>query len=281
MIESNTGRTVALARLKSALPALREQYPHQRPFPFIVLENFLESACAERAMQDFPAANSDQWLHYKHFNENKLGLSKLELMPDSIARVIRECSSEEFCEFLSELTGIPGLMPDPDLDGGGLHQSSRGGFLRVHTDFTTHPKHPHWQRRVNLLVYLNKDWLDSYGGHLEFWDAGMKGCEAKIAPTFNRCVVFTTGTDTFHGLPHPMTCPEGMTRKSIALYYFTESSTAVSQSTFYKSLPEDSGLKSLLIRVDNFLLKIYSVLKRRCKLNDQLVSKFLKFFSRS
>ncbi|MBN8551031.1 MAG: 2OG-Fe(II) oxygenase, partial [Deltaproteobacteria bacterium] len=246
MTESSALKTVDMQRLKAALSSLRAEYAQKKPFPHIVLEDFLERPHAEQAMVDFPGADSDQWLHYKHFNENKLGQSKLELMPDSIAQVIRECSSAEFCAFLSELTGIPNLIPDPDLDGGGLHQSARGGFLRVHTDFTTHPKHPTWQRRVNLLVYLNKDWLDSYGGHLELWDVDMQSCQAKIAPTFNRCTIFTTGTDTFHGLPHPLTCPEGMTRKSIALYYFTESSGAVSQSTYYKPLPEDSGIKRLL-----------------------------------
>ncbi|MBN8550689.1 MAG: 2OG-Fe(II) oxygenase, partial [Deltaproteobacteria bacterium] len=108
----------------------------------------------------------------------------------------------------------------------------------------------------------------------------MQSCQAKIAPTFNRCTIFTTGTDTFHGLPHPLTCPEGMTRKSIALYYFTESSGAVSQSTYYKPLPEDSGIKRLLTQIDNLMLRTYSVLKRKLKLNDQMVSKVLKFFSR-
>lgn len=280
MTESNFQRAVDLEQWQGKLPQLCAEYPRQQPFAHIVLENFLRPEAARQAMRDFPSATSDQWLHYKHFNENKLGQSKLELMPDSLARIIRECSAPEFCGWLSKLTGIANLIPDPDLDGGGLHQSSRGGFLRVHTDFTAHPKHANWARRVNLLIYLNENWLDQYGGHLELWDAQMKGCQAKIAPTFNRCVIFTTSTDTFHGLPHPLMCPEGETRKSIALYYFTESEGAVDQSTYYKSLPDDSVLRRLFIAADNILLKIYSVLKRRLKLSDQTVSKVLKLLSR-
>ena len=76
-------------------------------------------------------------------------------------------------------------------------------------------------RRLNLLLYMNKGWEDAWRGHLELWDRGMKGCVKKVAPVFNRCVIFSTTDDAYHGHPHALECPEGTTRKSLALYYYT------------------------------------------------------------
>ena len=96
----------------------------------------------------------------------------------------------------------------------------RGGRLGIHADFNRHPRFD-LDRRLNLLVYLNKDWREEYGGHLELWNRGMTHCEVKILPVFNRVVLFSTTDFTYHGHPDPLACPEGMTRKSLALYYYT------------------------------------------------------------
>ena len=121
-------------------------------------------------------------------------------------------------KWLEKLTGIPNLKADHSLEGGGLHQSKRGGFLNIHADFTIHPHKTNWQRRVNVLLYLNEDWKDEYGGFLELWSRDMKRMEQSISPIFNRCVIFNTDKDSFHGLPEPIKCPEEMTRKSSSVY---------------------------------------------------------------
>ena len=120
---------------------------------------------------------------------------------------------------METLTGIENLISDPYFLGAGLHQIPRGGKLAVHADFNRHNKFP-LDRRLNILVYLNKDWKEEYGGHLELWDRDMSKCK-KIAPLFNRMVVFPVTDWAYHGHPEPLTCPEGRTRKSIALYYYT------------------------------------------------------------
>jgi hypothetical protein len=118
------------------------------------------------------------------------------------------------------VTGIDNLIPDPSFEGGGLHQIVPGGKLGVHTDFNKHRDFG-LDRRLNLLLYLNKNWKEEYGGHLQLWDKEMTHCEAKVLPIFNRVMIFGTNDFTYHGHPDPLQSPEGMTRKSLALYYFS------------------------------------------------------------
>jgi Rps23 Pro-64 3,4-dihydroxylase Tpa1-like proline 4-hydroxylase len=130
-------------------------------------------------------------------------------------------NSEPFLRFLQELTGIKEtLIPDPYFEGGGVHQIKRGGFLKVHVDFHRH-RLLQLDRRVNVLVYLNKDWKDEYGGHFELWERDMSRCVKKIAPLFNRMAIFSTTADSWHGHPDKLNCPEGRSRQSLALYYYT------------------------------------------------------------
>src|SRR5581483_6543461 len=113
-----------------------------------------------------------------------------------------------------------GLIPDPYFTGGGLHQIERGGYLKIHADFDRHEKLG-LQRRLNVLVYLNRDWDESYGGALELWDRAMTHPVVRVLPVFNRCVVFSTTDQSYHGHPEPLTCPPDRRRRSLALYYYT------------------------------------------------------------
>jgi Rps23 Pro-64 3,4-dihydroxylase Tpa1-like proline 4-hydroxylase len=269
-----------LDRLRERLPALREQYRSARPYPHIYLEDFLDAEVALQARAAFPAVQDDGWIHYVHINERKHGLNKNDLLPPFLRNLIAELNRPEFAALLSELTGIPGLKPDDSLEGGGLHQSQRGGFLNVHADFTIHPHRRNWQRRVNLLIYLNEEWPAGYGGDLELWERDMSGCAVKIAPRFNRAVVFNTDADSYHGFPDPIRCPEGVTRKSIALYYFTEEARPpVMRSTNYRARPGD-GSKAVLIWLDKTVLALYTRVKGVLGINDDAVSRVLGWFSR-
>ena len=111
-------------------------------------------------------------------------------------------------------------MPDPHLSGGGLHEIKKGGILKVHTDFNKHPKN-NLDRRVNVLIYLNKNWKKEYNGCLELWDKEMIKCKQKIIPNFNKMVIFSTTDFSNHGHPEPLKCPKNKSRKSLALYYFS------------------------------------------------------------
>ncbi|MGB3947745.1 MAG: 2OG-Fe(II) oxygenase [Bacteroidia bacterium] len=258
---------------------LHYKYAKNEPYPHIVIDNFLQTEIINKAHQEFPSVNDSSWINYLHINERKHGLNRFELIPKTIQEIINELNSDVFVAHLSELTGIENLFADKALEGGGLHQTEKGGFLNIHADFTAHPHHKNWRRRVNLIVYLNPLWDDAFNGHLELWDKNMKQCVQKIAPTFNRCVVFNTDEHSFHGHPDKLNCPSNVTRKSIALYYYTEEKeNVIIRSTNYKGRPED-GIKKIGIYLDKQVLNLYTKIKRAFGLSDNFASNVLKLLS--
>ncbi len=279
MVDIQTRTIFDYEKWEAKLPQLRKTYQTEDPFPHIFLDDFLEEAAANRAMGEFPSVKDEGWIHYVHFNEKKHGLNKMDLLPSFIQQVIQELNSERFVAFVSKLTGIENLRADEMLEGGGLHQSLRNGFLNMHADFTVHPHKPHWQRRVNILIYLNQDWVEEYNGHLELWSRDMKACRQRILPIFNRCVIFNTDADSYHGVPEPILCGEDESRKSIALYYFTEHDTvAVRRATNYQPRPGD-GWRSALIYLDKKAVSGYTWLKGTLGIDDRLISRVLNIFS--
>ncbi|HEX4937764.1 MAG TPA: 2OG-Fe(II) oxygenase [Candidatus Kapabacteria bacterium] len=263
-------------RWGAQLAGLKSRYQGNAPFPHLVLEDFLDKDSLEGALADFEALdNSDAWINYVHFNENKMGMSKIDALPPGLQGVIRHLNSPDFVRFLSALSGIESLKADESCEGGGIHQSTRGGFLNIHADFTVHPHHRNWRRRMNVIVYLGKDWQDEWGGHLELWNRGMTTCEVRVAPLFNRCVIFNTDANSFHGHPEPMNCPDGCFRRSIALYYYTEEESPLKRATNYRARPDD-GVKKVLIRIDSLMVSIYTVIKSFLGSNDNFASQFLK-----
>ena len=201
--------------------SLRQAYASASPFPHVVLENLFSDDVLEGVLADFPAPGDPAWGRFDNPHEKKLGnYRRLLDTSEAIRGFLTALNSAQALAFLEELTGIDGLIPDPYFGGGALHQIVRGGFLKVHADFNWHPK-LRLDRRLNMLVYLNRDWKAEYGGALELWDRGMKRAEKTILPVFNRTVVFSTTDVSYHGHPHPLTCPETTTRKSVSLYYYS------------------------------------------------------------
>ena len=263
---------------ETTVDLLHKRYQNAFPFPHIILDNFLEKACAERFLEEFPDPRAtSEWIYYVHVNEKKLGLNKYHLFPPHIRSTVEALNTPRFIAFLSRLTGVHGLEADKELEGGGLHQIERGGFLNIHADFTVHPHRRDWRRRVNVLIYFNKDWQESYGGHLELWDKDMKQCVQKIAPLFNRCVIFNTDPFSFHGHPEPLACPVDRQRKSLALYYFTKDANSFVRSTEYRSRPHERVVIRLAIWADKMTLRMYDAVKRRLGISDRAISKILRF----
>ncbi|HEY1657202.1 MAG TPA: 2OG-Fe(II) oxygenase [Candidatus Sulfotelmatobacter sp.] len=270
----------------SDLRSLSRQYRNNHPCPHILLKDFIDEQTAHAMARQFPPPSSDAWTHYKHANENKLGMPKRELFPPAIGAVVDELNSPEFVSWISELTGIPNLMADPMLEGGGLHQSGRGGYLNVHTDFSMHHFHTNWRRRVNLILYLNPGWKEEWGGALELWEKGKnretKRCAAKYPPLLNHALIFTTDERSLHGFPDPLTCPESESRKSLALYYYAidQGHKTKVHSTDYFARPQDSLRKSATIWLDKKAVDLYSRAKARFGFSDEVASKILGFLSR-
>jgi Rps23 Pro-64 3,4-dihydroxylase Tpa1-like proline 4-hydroxylase len=152
--------------------------------------------------------------------ERKWSSEDARLFGPFTTALIGQLNAGPFVTFLEQLTGISGLLSDPHLRGGGLHEIRQGGLLGVHADFNVHPRLK-VHRRLNLLIYLNKDWQEEWGGALELWDRTGQRCVKTIPPTFNRAVLFDTSNFSYHGHPHPLACPPERSRKSVALYYYS------------------------------------------------------------
>ena len=266
----------------SQVSSLRRRFLQNQPCPHVHLEEFLDPEIAVALAREFPDMATDAWTRYKHQNENKLGLAKRSLFPPLLGEMVDELNSPPFVRWLSELTGIPDLVSDDMLEGGGLHQSGTGGFLNVHTDFSNHHYHKHWRRQVNLILYLNPNWDEQWGGALELWDRKMRQCVVKVPPLLNQALIFRTDEISYHGFPEPLRCPEGESRKSLALYYYTVESGAEVKphSTNYRSRPQDGPLKASMIWLDKQAVDLYSRAKARFGFSDELASKILGLLSR-
>jgi len=199
---------------------LRSAFLAGTPYPHIVIDDFLPEQVPEACLNDFPSSSATAEEKFDRPQERL----KESFHPDSLPAFSRTLfysfNSRPFIRIVENITGISGLVPDPYFLGAGFHRISQGGHLSIHADFNHH-KPMNLERRVNVLVYLNKGWREEYGGSFELWDKAMTGCARAITPNFNRCVIFNTTAESMHGNPRPISHPDGVPRRSIALYYYT------------------------------------------------------------
>lgn len=214
-----------------------QTYQSAEPYNHICIDDFLPPSVLEKvrgelgAMPDPEASFSDSRQNLKtSFNPDRL--------PSYTRTLFHTLNSRPFLTFLEEMTGIQGLIPDPYFMGAGIHKVANGGHLDIHADFNVH-KVMKLERRLNVLIYLNPEWKEEWGGSFEIWDNKMSQKEASFVPTFNRMVCFSTGSNTFHGNPEKVNHPEGQPRLSIALYYYTATwdDTRISHPTLFKPRP--------------------------------------------
>ena len=202
---------------------LKKNYLLEEPFPNIVIDNFFNKDFLNSILNDFPNLGSlDSSSRYENKNEIKYTNNQYNAFSKNTKIFFDFLNSQIFLQFIQKITSIKEtLVADKELNGGGLHEIKKGGVLKIHTDFNRHPT-LNLDRRVNVLIYLNKNWKEEYDGHLELWDKEMKECKKKILPIFNRMVIFSTNDFSNHGHPNAIKCPIYQSRKSIALYYFSK-----------------------------------------------------------
>jgi hypothetical protein len=209
---------------------LRTGYEAADPFPHIVIDNFLPAAALERLLAEWP----EQAMVVFNRGQERL---KFQYNPEELSSAFARSlfyafNAAPFLKFVEAVTGISGLLPDPYYNGGGFHETKAGGHLSVHADFNLN-KTMRTLRRVNVIIYLNKDWEDSYFGNLELWSKDMTKKLKSIEPLFNRCVIFDTNEDSFHGHPDPLATPSNVSRRSLALYYYTASKAIIDEHRFH------------------------------------------------
>jgi len=251
----------------------QDKYCAAIPFPNIVIENFFDEKFLNQVLNEFPdlsKINSTQ--KYINKNEIKYANNDYKNFPESFKGFFDFLNSDYYLKFLQKITSIrEELVSDPELNGGGLHEIKKGGILKIHTDFNKHPSLD-LDRRINVLIYLNKNWKEEYGGHLEMWDRDMLECKKKILPFFNKMVIFSTNDFSNHGHPEPVTCPPEISRKSIALYYFSKgrplndlNTKQIKNKTYFKDrlgFDNETDYKSEKIKNSIRNLKLYKLLKQ-------------------
>lgn len=198
---------------------LAAAYQAASPFPHTVIDDFLPPQVLETCLRLFPERDKAAEAFDRDQERYKASFD-----PDTMSAELRALfysfNSRPFINVLQNITGIKGLIPDPYFLGAGFHELTTGGHLSIHADFNYH-KPMHLERRINVLIYLNKDWKDEYGGQLELWNDDMTEKVRSVVPLFNRCVIFNTTSNSMHGNPNPVNHPDGRPRRSIALYYYT------------------------------------------------------------
>lgn len=225
-------------KLEKAAIDARAQFESGVPFPHIVVDGLFDEAVLDAVLAEFPSPTDIDWIRFDTPHEQKLATKRPDQIGWRARALINYLNSSEFLDFVEEITQIRGLVADPHLDGGGLHQIPTGGKLGVHSDFLTQQRLK-LDRRLNLILYLNRDWKEEWGGHLELWERDMSKCVKRIAPLFNRIAMFTTTSHSLHGHPEPLACPPDRFRRSVALYYYTNGRPAdeaggVRPTTFLK-----------------------------------------------
>jgi 2OG-Fe(II) oxygenase superfamily len=240
---------------------LRAQFSAAKPFPYVKIDNFIDPLKAKAIASAYPTFDVAvaQGTTFATVNERK----KVQITDSSkyappVAELNELLASQGFLEDLSYITNMPNLLADEKLAGGGIHVTGPGGRLDVHVDFNfIEDRKLH--RRLNLLLYLNPTWDDSWGGQLQLWDKDVEHCEATFAPAFNRCVIFETNEISFHGVV-PVSSGATVPRKSFATYYYTKEApphwTGISHSTIFKARPEEKVKRLVLMPAESAKAKV-------------------------
>jgi Rps23 Pro-64 3,4-dihydroxylase Tpa1-like proline 4-hydroxylase/glycosyltransferase involved in cell wall biosynthesis len=222
------------------------EYSQAQPFPHMVIDNFLPPSLLNGVIDDFKNYNNWGWDNsdYSKDHQVKKFFSPWNndgdtTLPINTKLILNYFNSPDVISMLEKLTGIEGLIADPTLLNGGMYKIDSGGKLSIHTDSRKHTVTGNY-RRINLLIYLNKDWNKEWGGSLQLWDKDMTTMVQDIQPLFNRVVIFNTGADTYHGHPHSLNTPNGMSRISLALYYYTKENPDTEENSVTSAVWKDA-----------------------------------------
>jgi len=203
----------------------RDTFANAQPFRYLVIDNFFEPPYAQQLLDAFPPFERGNFVGDDGTEGNKSTLARIRSLGPAYVALDEMIQSREFLAWLGQATGIDELLYDPYYLGGGTHENRDGQGLQTHIDFNIHPSEQ-WHRRLNLIVYLNHEWDEAWGGNLDLYRDPYNDTRpaARIAPTFNRCVVFETTEHSWHGFDSIALPAErrDLSRRSVALYFYTK-----------------------------------------------------------
>jgi len=221
LVENYENKPVFFGDWIKNIDELKEQFSKAEPFEHMIIPNFLNSDYAEKLFNEFPEdVESGKWYKYNNPLEKKYARDDIKNFPNGLKEFFYLLSTNEITSLFSNVSSIPTLECDPYLHGAGLHAHPRDGTLHMHLDYEKHP-YLEKERRLNIILYMSKDWKEEWNGETQLWDKDMKKCVVKSHVQFNTAIIFKTNEISWHGLPEKICCPEGVLRKSIAYYYIS------------------------------------------------------------
>lgn len=222
---------------------LREKFINAKPFEHIVIDEFLKNEYAEEIFKLFPKIDST-WHEYKNPIEVKYAFDNINSLPVDLKNYFYYLSTPEIINIIRKITNFDNLEYDEYLHGAGVHLHPRFGRLNIHLDYEKHP-YSGKERRLNIILFMSKDWDVNWNGANELWNSDITKCIAKTDIKFNRAILFKTNDISWHGLPDKIQCPENIFRKSLAYYYVSPLNTLKNENEYRKKAkfikrPEDS-----------------------------------------
>ncbi len=198
-----------------------KMYQNAKPFSYVTIPNFLNTEIIESVSQNYPT-NFNNWYQYKNPLEVKYAFDNIEELPTPLKNIFYVLSTPRVMKLMEKITGINNLEYDPYLHGAGIHAHPRGGKLAIHLDYEKHPILKNKERRLNIILYLSKNWKPEWNGHTELWNSNVTECVSQSPVVFNTALIFKTNNISWHGLPEEIQCPPNVFRKSLAYYYITD-----------------------------------------------------------
>jgi Rps23 Pro-64 3,4-dihydroxylase Tpa1-like proline 4-hydroxylase len=253
---------------------LTREFSTAQPFRYVAIDQFLDPQFCQELIAQFPPFESGDSRNERGELAGKAVIADIARLGSAYDRFDRLMRDGEFLALIERITGIPGLLYDADYIGGGTHENRDGQELDSHVDFNFHPRFG-WHRRLNLIVFLNPQWEETWGGCLELLREPMAetGDARKVVlPVANRAVIFETTESSWHGFRVIRTPPgRGITRKSLAVYFYSHhrpsAEIAPSHATFYYQRPLPAHIQPGYTMQEEDVAEIRKLFARR---DDQI-----------
>ncbi|MGO4882854.1 MAG: 2OG-Fe(II) oxygenase [Bryobacteraceae bacterium] len=257
--------------VRGHVEGLAESFSTAQPFRHVVIDQFLDPQFCQDLIAQYPPFEAGDARNERGEPAGKSvipGIARLGTAYRQFDRLMRDA---EFLSRMGRVTGISGLLYDEDYVGGGTHENRDGQELDSHVDFNYHPRHG-WHRRLNLIVFLNPEWEEAWGGCLELLREPSADASTTVTPLANRAVIFETTESSWHGFRIVRTPPGlGITRRSLAVYFYTRERPAAeiapSHGTYYYQRPLPAHIQAGYTLREEDVTEVRKLLARR---DDQI-----------